>query len=103
MPPFVLLQFWNLFNVKYFRTNRGVLIDLIDLFRNHKKVKATYSPGFLWIALLILIGQIFIVQFAGPLFNVQPLTASDWLWLLLLTSVVLIIPEIFRFFRGRIR
>ena len=100
---FVLLQFWNLFNVKYFRTNRGVLIDLIDLFRNHKKVKATYSQGFIWIALLILVGQILIVQFAGPLFNVQPLTASDWLWLLLPTSVVLIIPEIFRFFRGRIR
>jgi Ca2+-transporting ATPase len=96
---FVLLQFWNLFNVKYFRTNRGVLIDLIDLFRNHKKVKATYSQGFIWIALLILVGQILIVQFAGPLFNVEPLTASDWLWLLIPTSVVLIIPEIFRCFR----
>ena len=96
---FVLLQFWNLFNVKYFRTNRGVIIDLIDLFRNRKKVKATYSQGFIWIALLILVGQILIVQFAGPLFNVEPLTASDWLWLLLPTSVVLIIPEIFRCFR----
>ena len=96
---FVLLQFWNLFNVKYFRTNRGVIIDLIDLFRNHKKVKATYSQGFIWIALLILVGQILIVQLAGPLFNVEPLTASDWLWLLIPTSVVLIIPEIFRCFR----
>jgi hypothetical protein len=95
----IKVGWWTIKNYDYNKHPNPGLIDLVYLFRNHKKVKATYSQGFIWIALLILVGQILIVQFAGPLFNVEPLTASDWLWLLIPTSVVLIIPEIFRCFR----
>lgn len=94
---FVMLQFWNLFNAKYFRTNRSLIQDIIELFTNNKKVKESYSAGFLWIVSVILIGQILIVTFAGQMFNVSPLHLSDWLWIIVLTSPVLIIADIIRY------
>lgn len=93
---FVLLQFWNLFNVKFLKTKRSLLQDIIGLFRNPKEVKATYSFGFIGIAIVILLGQIAIVTFAGKMFGVAPLSAADWGWLLLITSPVLIILDLVR-------
>ncbi|MBO5816494.1 MAG: calcium-translocating P-type ATPase, PMCA-type [Paludibacteraceae bacterium] len=97
---FVLLQFWNIFNVKYFRTNRSLLMDVIGLFSHPNQVLATYSKGFVLISLVIVVGQIMIVQWASPLFNVSPLSFSDWCWTLLTTSVVLWIPEVWRCIKG---
>ena len=97
---FVLLQFWNLFNVKYFRTDRSMIQDIIDLFRNPKNVFATYSIGFICIVLAILLGQIFIVNFCGPIFSVTALSVSDWFICLLYTSVVFIVPDIWRYIRN---
>ena len=94
---FVMLQFWNLFNAKYFRTGRSLIQDVIGLFTNPEKVKESYSAGFLWIVLAILIGQVLIVTYAGAMFNVSPLSLSDWGWILLLTSPVLIVSDIIRF------
>ena len=94
---FVMLQFWNLFNAKYFRTGRSLIQDVIGLFTNPAKVKESYSAGFLWIVLAILIGQVLIVTYAGAMFNVSPLSLSDWGWILLLTSPVLIVSDIIRF------
>ncbi len=96
---FVLLQFWNLFNAKYFHTGRSLLEDLF----HPSEFKTSYSRGFLWIVLAILVGQILIVTFAGPMFNVSALTARDWGWLLLITSPVLIFADVFRFVSNRIR
>ncbi len=100
---FVLLQFWNLFNAKYYRTDRSLLIDLTDLFMNPKKVKESFSAGFVWISLVIVFGQILIVSFAGRMFNVTPLQANDWLWIILLTSPVLIITDVVRTIRQMVR
>lgn len=61
---FLMLQFWNLFNAKYYRTDRSLLIDIADLFRCPQKVKESYSSGFIWISLVIVLGQILIVSFA---------------------------------------
>lgn len=97
---FVILQFWNIFNVKYFRTNRSLLMDVIGLFSHPNQVLATYSKGFVLISLVIVVGQIMIVQWASPLFNVSPLSFSDWCWTLLTTSVVLWIPEVWRCIKG---
>lgn len=94
---FVMLQFWNLFNAKYFRTGRSLIQDIVGLFTNPQAVKETYSAGFLWIALVILIGQILIVTYASAMFNVAPLHFADWGWILLLTSPVLIISDCVRF------
>ena len=99
---FVMLQFWNLFNAKYFRTDRSLIQDIADIFLHPQRVKESYSAGFLWIALVILLGQIVIVTYGGTMFNVAPLTASDWGWILLITSPVLIIPDIVRFIGNKI-
>ena len=94
---FVMLQFWNLFNAKYFRTDRSLIQDIAESITNSQKVKESYSAGFLWIVLVILIGQILIVTYAGSMFNVDSLSWSDWGWILLITSPVLIISDIVRF------
>lgn len=93
---FVLLQFWNIFNAKYYNTNRSLMGDFIDLFRNRKAVVESNSAGFWIIAAVILVGQVLIVNFAGSFFNVTALSLQDWLLLLLFTSPVLIIPDIVR-------
>lgn len=93
---FVLMQFWNLLNAKYFRTDRSLIVDIIDLFRGAKHVKESYNRYFLFILAVILGGQILIVTFAGELFNVAPLALKDWGWIVLITSPVIIIPDIVR-------
>lgn len=98
---FVMLQFWNLFNAKYFRTNRSLLIDLVDMFRAPERVRESYNRYFLLIAAVIVVGQIAIVTFAGELFNVEKLSAMDWVWIVVLTSPVLLLPDIVRSIRRR--
>ena len=93
---FVMLQFWNLFNAKYFKTDRSLFIDLADLFRNPLKVKESYSQGFIWISFVIVLGQVIIVNFASVMFNVAPLTFMDWVWILVMTSPVLLVADIVR-------
>lgn len=82
---FVMLQFWNLFNVKAFATGRSAL---------HFKG----CGGFLLIVAIILIGQILIVTFGAQFFNVLPLDVTDWLLISGVTSVVLWIGELARLF-----
>lgn len=95
---FVMVQFWNIFNVKYFRTQRSLLLDGWDMLRgklNHN----SFSRGFIWITIAILIGQIVIVQCAGSLFNVEALSMRDWLLIIAMTSPMLLLPEIWRTMR----
>lgn len=100
---FVMLQFWNLFNAKYYRTDRSLLVDLTDLFRCPRKVKESFSSGFIWISLVIVLGQILIVTFAGRMFNVSPLQPQDWLWIMLITSPILVVADIFRTAANHVR
>ncbi len=96
---FVVMQFWNMFNAKYFSSNRSLLLDIVDLVRRPQVVKESYSLYFVLIAVLILVGQMLIVNFAGELFSVAPLSLSDWGWILLITSPILLIPDIVRLVR----
>ena len=96
---FVVMQFWNMFNAKYFHSNRSLLLDIVDLVRRPAVVKESYSLYFVLIALVILLGQVLIVNFAGDLFGVAPLPFDDWAWILLLTSPILFIPDILRLVR----
>ena len=100
---FVMMQFWNLFNAKYFRTERSLIQDIGSLFTKSKKAKTSYSAGFIWIVLVILIGQILIVTYASSMFNVAPLSLPDWGWILLTTSPVLIIPDTIRYIQNIIK
>ena len=93
---FVLMQFWNLFNVRYFRTGRSFLTDLVESLAGKRKLSGSFSRGFLLVALVILLGQVLIVNLAGDFFEVAPLSAQDWGLLFLATSPVLLIPELFR-------
>ena len=83
---FVFLQFWNMFNARAFATGRSAF---------HFKG----CGGFALIALVILVGQILIVEFGGQFFNVEPLKFTDWAIIIGGTSVVLWIGEILRLFR----
>lgn len=83
---FVMLQFWNMFNAKAFMTGHSVFRNFAD------------SKSFLLIAVLILVGQFIIVQFAYMFFEVCPLPLPDWGLLILGTSLVLWIGEIIRLF-----
>ncbi len=93
---FVMLQFWNLFNAKYFNTKHTLFKDIVALFTDRKSVTESYSSYFILITLVILVGQVIIVSFAGKLFSVAPLSIADWGWIILLTSPVVIIPEVVR-------
>ena len=86
---FVMLQFWNMFNAKAFATGQSAFHDL-------KK-----SYGFLLVALVILLGQFIIVEIGGEVFRTVPLKVMDWLYVIVGTSLVLIIGEIKRFIERR--
>jgi len=82
---FVMLQFWNMFNARAFFTGRSAF---------HLKG----CRGFIFILLIIIIGQIFIVSLGGKMFNVVPLSITDWVIILAATSLVLWIGEVVRLF-----
>jgi Ca2+-transporting ATPase len=81
---FVMLQFWNMFNVKAFDSGDSA-------FKNIGK-----SKGFITILITILIGQILIVEFGGEVFRTVPLEFSDWFIITGATSLILWIGEIKR-------
>ena len=81
---FVMLQFWNMFNAKAFMDGRSAFADLKD------------SKSFLFVAALILVGQYLIVTFGGAMFNVIPLSWTDWGLIIGSSSLVLWVGEIAR-------
>lgn len=95
---FVFLQFWNLFNARYYRTGRSMLQDIIAIVKRKLRFKEVFGWGFMSIVAVILIGQILIVNCASQMFHVAPLGISDFLLLLILTSPVLIAVDLLRSF-----
>ena len=96
---FVITQFWNLFNARFFRTGRSLLGDIMSLIFNPKEGRKAVGRGFLIIASVILIGQFLIVNFCGPIFEVEPLSMQDWGMILLITSPIMIVPDLIRAIR----
>ncbi|MBF1462612.1 calcium-translocating P-type ATPase, PMCA-type [Prevotella pallens] len=80
---FVMLQFWNMFNARAFATNQSAF--------HFKECR-----GFGLIVLMILIGQVLIVELGGQMFNVTPLKLIDWAIIIVASSGVLLLGEIFR-------
>lgn len=81
---FVMLQFWNMFNAKAFMEGRSAFARLGE------------CGSFLFVAALIIVGQVLIVTFGGEMFNVVPLSAKDWAIIVCSSSLVLWIGEISR-------
>lgn len=77
---FVMMQFWNMFNARAFATGRSAF-------------HFAGCTGFGLIAVLILVGQVIIVSFGGLMFNVTPLSLTDWIIVIAATSLVLFAGE----------
>lgn len=89
---FVMLQVWNMFNAKAFMTDKSAFFHIWQ------------SRGFLWVVLIIIIGQYFIVTFGGEMFNTIPLSAYAWLMAIVLAMPVLLFGEGLRWinaYRGK--
>jgi len=84
---FVLLQFWNLFNARAMGSAQSAFAGLGK------------SKAFLLIAASILAGQILLVQLGGAVFRAQPLDWKTWLVIIVATSPVLWIGEVWRMIR----
>ena len=85
---FVMLQFFNMFNARAFETGSSAF---------HLKG----CSEFLFIALVIFVGQLLIVNIGGEFFNVTPISVMDWVVIVAATSFVLWIGEFFRLFSKR--
>lgn len=86
---FVMLQFWNLFNVRCFGTNRSAFVGIFQ------------NKSFVFIAAAILLGQIVIVQYGGRFFRTVPLSLSHWLIIGGATFGVLLVGEVKRYILRR--
>jgi Ca2+-transporting ATPase len=95
---FVLLQFWNLFNARYYRTGRSLLGELKLPHAERPSWRKQWSWSFMAIAGVILVGQIAIVSFGGEMFNIiRPLTFGEWLFLLCGTFPIFLIGDAVRY------
>jgi Ca2+-transporting ATPase len=81
---YVFFQVWNQINC---RSLTPATSGLSRVWQN---------PTFLAIASTVAIGQIIIVTFGGPVFNVQPLSLPYWLGIIAGTASVLVFAEIVR-------
>lgn len=78
---FVMLQWWNLFNARVYGQDRSIFNGLGK------------NWAFILIALVIVIGQILIVQFSGDMFRTEPLSIRDWGIIIGCTSLIAIVRE----------
>ena len=79
---FMVFNWWNLFNARVFGKNRSIFHEIGK------------SGNFLLGSAIILIGTILAVQFGGEIVETHPLTVCQWLAIILATSPVVIIREL---------
>lgn len=84
---FVMLQWWNLFNAK-------MLGSCHSAFRYLYRCR-----GFLLVLVMTFVGQWLIVTFGGQMFRTEPLDGRTWLAIIVLTSPVMLVGEIYRKFK----
>lgn len=78
---FVMTHFWYMFDARGYKTGRSGL--------NLKN-----CSGFETIALIILLGQVLIVEVLYRFFDVEPMRLKDWIIIILISSLVLWVREI---------
>lgn len=86
---FVMLQWWNLFNAR-------MLGSCHSAFR-----RLWACEGFLIVLALVLMGQWLIVTFGGQMFRTVPLSLEIWTYIIIGTSPVLWIGEIYRWIQRK--
>ncbi|HQR09139.1 MAG TPA: cation-translocating P-type ATPase [Gemmatales bacterium] len=88
---YVMLQFWNLFNVRRFGASRSVF-------------DSPFDNAYFWaIAAIIFVGQFVITQFGGVVFSTYPLTMEQWAWMTVASVLVLVLGEVVRLVQRRRR
>ena len=81
---FVMLQFWNLFNAKALGSNRSAFHGFLK------------DKGMILVLFLVLVGQWLIVTFGGDMFRTEPLSLCEWGVIIVSTSSVLWVGELYR-------
>ena len=81
---FVMLQWWNLFNARALHSHHSALRHFF------------WSRGFVLVLALILVGQWLIVELGGTMFRTTPISLHDWLQIVVFTSPVLLVGELYR-------
>ena len=81
---FVMLQWWNLFNAR-------MLGSCHSAFR-----RIWACRGFLFVLLIVVVGQWLIVTFGGKMFRTVPLSFNTWVAIIGGTSLVLWVGELYR-------
>lgn len=99
---FVLLQFWNIFNARYYRTGRSLMQDFAEMIHHPKTIGKHYSTGFITIIFVILVGQILITNVFGEFFGVAALSLKDWILLIAVTCPVLVVGDVYRFISNKL-
>ena len=86
---FVMLQVWNLFNARRLGLDSSAFSGLRE------------NRWFVGIVIMIVVGQIAMVQFGGSVFRTTPLSAVEWALIIIGTSPVILIGEALRYFARR--
>ena len=81
---FVMLQWWNLMNAR-------TLGSCHSAFRYLWRCR-----GLLLVLVMVLVGQWLIVTFGGKMFRTEPLSPLTWITIIIGTSPVLWLGEIYR-------
>ena len=80
---YMCINWWNMFNARVIGKNKSIFSGL---FNNSK---------FIGILIFILAVTILIVQVGGEVFQTQPLDTQTWLWIILLTSPIAWVRELY--------
>jgi Ca2+-transporting ATPase len=80
---YMILNWWNMFNARVIGKNKS----LFDGLGKNKK--------FTGIMAFILVVTIVMVQIGGDVFRTEPLSWETWMWILLITSPVVIVRELY--------
>jgi Ca2+-transporting ATPase len=80
---YMILNWWNMFNARVIGKNKS----LFDGLGKNKK--------FTGIMAFILVVTIIMVQVGGDVFRTEPLSWETWMWILLITSPVVIVRELY--------
>ena len=84
---FVMTHFFYMFSARAFSTGKSIF-------------RLATSRGFVTIAVIIVIGQIVIVELLGDIFDVVPLSMVDWVVITVLSSMVIGVREVWSWLKS---
>ena len=87
---FVMIQWWNLFNARTLHSNHSAFHHFF------------WGKGFVLVLVLILLGQVAIVEWGGTMFRTEHLSLMDWVRIILFTMPVMLLGELHQVYK-RIR